>query len=196
MRILEDSLIHVNLRDSSGTPLQHLVVATQDASLLQMLLKKPDLQLDAKDATGRTALAIALTTGNTKTSLALLHAGASVELVDKVQCASAPDFVAALRQVASSNDTSSVVHLLRLGVSCSLANEQGETVWHVAAAKGHLSILMMLVQREIKGENGIDATNHNGESPVFVAAIAGHADVVQCLLRANANPISFPKYCL
>ncbi|KDO22637.1 TKL protein kinase [Saprolegnia parasitica CBS 223.65] len=153
-RILQNNFFHVNLRDSSETPLLHLVVATQDLSLLQaflaassVLLQKPNLQIDAKDATGRTALAVAITCGTAEAAQTLYEAGASLDLVDT----------------------------------------KGETAWHMAAAKGHMSILAMLLQ-ETKDENGIDVTNHNGESPLFVAATSGHADVVQCLLRANASP--------
>ncbi|KDO18413.1 hypothetical protein SPRG_16226 [Saprolegnia parasitica CBS 223.65] len=50
MRILQKNFLYGNLRDSSETPLLHLVVATQDLSLLQTLLRKPDLKIDAKDS--------------------------------------------------------------------------------------------------------------------------------------------------
>ncbi|KDO18414.1 serine/threonine protein kinase [Saprolegnia parasitica CBS 223.65] len=52
-----------------------------------------------------------------------------------------------------------------------------------------MSILTMLLQHpKTKNKNGIDVTNHSGESPLFGAATSGHADVVKCLLRANASP--------
>ncbi|KDO18794.1 TKL protein kinase [Saprolegnia parasitica CBS 223.65] len=187
VRILLNNFLHVNLRDSSETPLLHLVVATQDLSLLRFLLLKPDLQIDAKDSTGRTALTVAITADNAELVRALYLAGAVVDLVDKSLCASTPTLVAALRQAASINDDSTVDELLRLGVSCSLANEKGETAWHMAAAKGHMSIITMLLQQETKDENGIDVTNHAGESPLFVAAAAGHADVVEALVLGNAS---------
>ncbi|KDO26877.1 hypothetical protein SPRG_20420 [Saprolegnia parasitica CBS 223.65] len=192
-RILQNSVLYGNLRDSSKTPLLHLVVATQDLSLLQMLLQKPNLQIDAKDSADHTALAVAITDDNAEVVQALYHAGASIHLVDippcdERLCASTPVLVAALRQAASINDGSTAAQLLRLGVSCSLANEKGETAWHMAAAKGHMSILTMLLQQETKDENGIDVTNHNGESPLFVAATGGHADAVKCLLRSSASP--------
>ncbi|KDO21146.1 TKL protein kinase [Saprolegnia parasitica CBS 223.65] len=146
-RILKDNFIHVNLRDSSETPLLHRVVISQDLSLLEKLLQNPDLDIDATDPTSCTALAVAITTGNVKAALALLQAGASVDFVDK----------------------------------------KGETAWHVAAAKGYTSILTML-QQVTTDEIAIDIANLNGESPLFVAATGGHADVVQCLLHGHANP--------
>ncbi|KDO17811.1 TKL protein kinase [Saprolegnia parasitica CBS 223.65] len=188
MRILQNNFYHVNLRDSSETPLLHVVVATQDLSLLQMLLQRRNLQIDAKDSMGRTALTVAITTGTAELVQALYQAGASVDLVDLSLRASTPVFAIALHQAASINEGSTVAQLLRLGVSSLLANEKGETAWHVAAAKGYMSILMMLLQQETKDENGIDVTNHNEESPLFVATTSGHAGVVKCLLRANASP--------
>ncbi|KDO22630.1 TKL protein kinase [Saprolegnia parasitica CBS 223.65] len=192
MRILQNNFYHVNLRDSSETPLLHLVMATQDLSLLQTLLQKPDLKIDAKDSTGRTALAVAITDDNAEVVQALHQAGASIHLVDIPPSdlslrASTPVLVAALHQAASINDGSTAAQLLRLGISCSLANENGETAWHVAAAKGHMSIITMLLQQETKNENGINTLNHAGESPLFVAAAGGHADAVEALILGNAS---------
>ncbi|KDO18348.1 hypothetical protein SPRG_16264 [Saprolegnia parasitica CBS 223.65] len=73
MCILQDNLIHVNLRDSSQTPLLHLVVATQDLTLLQTLLQKPDLQIDAKDSKGETAWHVAAAHGHTSILTKLLQ---------------------------------------------------------------------------------------------------------------------------
>ncbi|EQC30456.1 hypothetical protein SDRG_11776 [Saprolegnia diclina VS20] len=164
MRLLQNDYIRANLRDNSETPLLHLVVSTQDLSLLQKMLSKPDLEIDAKDATGRTALAVAITADNAEAAQALYQAGASILLVDITPCASrlcssTPVLIAALRQAASANDDKTVAQLLRLGVSCSLGDEKGATAWHAAAAAGHLSVLTMLLQGT-KEESGINATNH------------------------------------
>ncbi|EQC30458.1 hypothetical protein SDRG_11778 [Saprolegnia diclina VS20] len=186
-RVLTSNLVYANVRNCFETLLLHLVVATQHLPLLQALLQKPGLQLDAKDAAGRSALAIVIRTDNVQAALALHQAGASVDLVDKDHCASSAIFATALHQAAASNDGTSLSQLLALGVNCSSTNENGETAMFMAAAAGHLPIVTMLLQMT-EEESGIDATNHNGESPLFAAAIGGHADVVQCLLRANANP--------
>ncbi|KDO22633.1 TKL protein kinase [Saprolegnia parasitica CBS 223.65] len=183
-RILQNIYIHASLRDSSETPLLLLVVATQDLSLLQALLPKPDLEIDAKDTAGRTALTVAITTGNVKAAIALLQAGASVDFVDKNLRASTPALGAALRQAASTNDDSTVAQLLRLGVSCSLANEGGATALHMAAAHGHASILTTLLQ-EVRDNDGINTPNHS--HPFLSLLPGGHADAVEALILGNAS---------
>ncbi|EQC30455.1 hypothetical protein SDRG_11775 [Saprolegnia diclina VS20] len=182
-RILQNSFIHANLRDSSETPLLHLVVSTQDLSLLQKMLSKPDLEIDVKDATGRTALAVAIIADNAESAQALYQACASVDFVDESILASA------LLHAASGNNDRMVAQLLRFGVNPTSPNEHGETALHMAAARGHMPILTTLFQAATV-HDGIDATNHSGESPLFAAAGAGHADIVKALTAANASPKS------
>ncbi|EQC25645.1 hypothetical protein SDRG_16500 [Saprolegnia diclina VS20] len=48
------------------------------------MLQKPNLDVDTTDTRGRTALTVAMTSGNVDAALALLQAGASVDRADKV----------------------------------------------------------------------------------------------------------------
>jgi ankyrin repeat protein len=76
------------------------------------------------------------------------------------------------------------------------ADADGCTVLHLSAANGHLSAVRKLLayrsaevprKRTNEAPQSLDIRNKDGETPLFIAAAHGFADVVQCLLDANAS---------
>lgn len=74
-----------------------------------------------------------------------------------------------------------------------LLNEHGQTVWHLAAANGHLNVIEVLISLipTTKEQRILDpnATDYNQQTPLHLAAANNHLDVVQTLLlEAKADP--------
>ena len=63
-------------------------------------------------------------------------------------------------------------------------NIDGDTVLHVAAKAGHTKIIAFLLQSDAS----IDAKNHQGQTPIWLAVHNQHIDAACCLLQHNANP--------
>ena len=61
------------------------------------------------------------------------------------------------------------------GAGIDLANTDGVTPLSIEAAKGHASVVELLLS---KGA-GIDIANTDGVTPLFIAAVEGHASVVE-----------------
>lgn len=63
-----------------------------------------------------------------------------------------------------------------------------ETPLHCAAAKGNLQIAVRLVDKGAK----INARNHNGYTPLWLAASQGHYSVAHLLLQQPAVDVDCP----
>ncbi|KDO20976.1 TKL protein kinase [Saprolegnia parasitica CBS 223.65] len=188
--LLHQDIIDANLCDHDKMPLLHLIVATQNMWLLRTMLAKPQLDVNARDKGGRTALTFAIALFNVEVALALYQAGTRIDMASTKLLASTPLFGNALLRAASVDDASVVIQLLGLGVLPAFANETGETALHLAAAKGHTTTVTRLLEHLQAGDD-LNATNHwrqrAGASPLFVAIAGGHAHVVGQLVAANAR---------
>ncbi|EQC26667.1 TKL protein kinase [Saprolegnia diclina VS20] len=181
--LLRQGMVHVDHRDPDGTPLLHTVVMAQNPPLLETMLEKPKLEIDAIDAKGRTALAVA--TGNTKMTLALRQAGASFDRLSKsTQDAQTRHLEADLRHHASINDDDMVTTLLRHGVSPASTNEKGETALHLAAAHGHTLVVLTLFHNDKSLSRRCD---QDGNTALHVAAAHGHKTTVAMMLKYIAD---------
>ena len=63
-----------------------------------------------------------------------------------------------------------------------------ETPLHCAAAKGNLCIAAMLIEKGAK----VNARNHNGCTPLWLAASQGHYSVVHLLLQQPGVDVDCP----
>jgi len=59
--------------------------------------------------------------------------------------------------------------------------ESGNTALHLAAAQGHVRLLVALVEQGAR----LDVTNKHGDIPLHLAAIYGHGDCLSELLEAE-----------
>ncbi|EQC30513.1 TKL protein kinase [Saprolegnia diclina VS20] len=186
--LLQRGVHDINLCDTDGTPLLHLVVETQNISLLERLLQVPGLDFNAVDATGRTAVAAAITTHNTEAvTLLLMQTIARVDLLSDCPLRTLAQtyvFGAALRHAAARGHSDTVSYVLRLGVSPTTATEDGETPLHIAAAHGQDGIVAQLLD-----ENVLLAMRRDqkGNVPLHVAAAHGHTTIVTRLLDVAAD---------
>lgn len=68
-------------------------------------------------------------------------------------------------------------------------NSSNETLLHVAASQGHLSIMEYLISKGAK----LDVMDQKGRIPLHRAAEKGHGDAVKVLLRRGAHMYSLDK---
>ena len=69
-------------------------------------------------------------------------------------------------------------------VDVNYSDETGQTALHLAADKGNLDIVQLL----IRANGNVNATDHDGISVLQAAVIAGHVATCQLLLTNHANP--------
>lgn len=72
--------------------------------------------------------------------------------------------------------------LLDFGAPHDLANDQGDTALHLAAAAGHLPQVKALLQSLCE----VDAQNSKGNTPLWLAAEGGHIHILHLLLQFGA----------
>lgn len=158
-----------DLRAANGSgekPLHWAVWRRRSTGIIAMLLDR-GAEIDARRADGRTAYALAMTSGQTATAELLAARGAATDLppVDRfvAACAMArdEDLDALLRQsptvtigpeehrilpdLAMSHTTSAVRALLKAGVPIDARGENGATALHWACWKGYADIVKVLL---------------------------------------------------
>ncbi|EQC26386.1 hypothetical protein SDRG_15797, partial [Saprolegnia diclina VS20] len=147
--LIKSTTVDVNLRDGNYVPLLQLVVDTGDMALLQTLLSKPNLDVNATDKEERTALTRAIAKSNVAAVFALLKVNPLIRLVDNEGLVIETDVLGSLLlHAASTNDASNVDNLLRAGVRPSTINKDGATALHVAAANGYDTIAALLLAKD------------------------------------------------
>lgn len=112
---------------------------------------------------------------------ALSH-GADIDIVDK-RSGQTPLMAAALR-----GKEKIVKYLLDKGADTSIVEKDGYTLPHAAAYQGHVEILKLLKER---GLDIISEEHNDGFLPFHRACwgkTAGHADVVEYLLKEGVDP--------
>ncbi len=94
-----------------------------------------------------------------------------------------------LNVAVSNGNAEEVRNLLAEGVTIGARYGSGYTLLHLAARKGYIEIVVMLLE-EAKKRN-VDIINRsadNGNTPLHDAAHGGHLAVVELLVESGANP--------
>ena len=160
-----------------------LHVATENASheVLCLLLERiktaqPEGTLEAKDIKGRSALCIAVESGNSYAVDQLLHAGAAVDSLTEE--GDTPI------SIAVQNKQDNPDHWLSKMTSRNMASRtDGRSLLHLAAQSGSLDWATSLIQHHRPLLNSIDM---HGWTPLHYAADHGHGTVVQLLLKSGS----------
>ena len=78
--------------------------------------------------------------------------------------------------------------LVEAGVDLNYQDDQGETSLHIAARFGHTECAKILLkERDGQKANVEVAENSFGWTPLFIACVDGHIDIVRMLIAANAQ---------
>lgn len=160
---------------------------------------------DAKTSFHQTPLSIAAEHGHDATIECLLDHGASMETCDL-------GGNNAVHIAAREGRSSSMLLLHHRGAATVSENIHGDTLLHLAASSGHVHILSLLLNQDSSQQTpsevaradhanlgddhvevGIDlrlyisSKNKDGQTPLHVAAVKGHSEVVSLLLQAGAS---------
>ncbi|MES1256548.1 MAG: ankyrin repeat domain-containing protein [Acidobacteriota bacterium] len=155
-------------------------VRRRDEKAFTALLKQVDVNASQPD--GATALAWAANLGEDAMATALIAAGANVNAEDEY--GETPITLA-----AANGDTALVERLLAAGASARSARWNGETAVMIAAGAGSAASVKALVAR---GADVNAADPRRRQTPLMWAAAEGHAEAAAALIAAGApvSPIS------
>ncbi|XP_054758571.1 ankyrin repeat and SOCS box protein 3-like [Lytechinus pictus] len=101
-----------------------------------------------------------------------------------------PDTFSSVTLAIRAGNKSGLLTLIRQGKPLDVPDNRGWRPIHEAAAAGNVQCLQMLVnhfdEEDVKDE--LNQRTFEGETPLFLAAKAGHHDVVSVLLQNEADP--------
>ncbi|GJP63541.1 hypothetical protein CLOP_g20606 [Closterium sp. NIES-67] len=107
-----------------------------------------------------------------------------------VMAEAAEDVADLLIQGARYGDMEDVAAALDGGADAGVADDEGRTALHMAAANGHTEIAKLLLQRGAP----VNAPNRQGNTPLHWAAVNGRDSMVHLLIAAGANPSSLNSH--
>ncbi|KAK1061309.1 B-cell lymphoma 3 protein [Friedmanniomyces endolithicus] len=191
-------------REGSEPPLIRAI--DQRSPDIVALLLTANLDLEAKDEYHRTALMVAAATSQAEILRALLSKGASPHTQnDDGQSGDGPrgmvtllakdrkslnianqEGVTPLMRAITKGLMSNARTLLKAKAAADLADNKGMTALHCAAQVGSVEAVQLLFERG-QAANFIDAEDHQGNTPLSLAAAGGHEAVVLCLLKHGAD---------
>lgn len=143
-----------------------------------------------QDADGYSPLHLSVIGGHPKTTRTLLEVedwtGATDRKAAVRKHMSKSGAVLALAVKANFADI--VKLLVEAGVDLNYRDDQGETALHVAARFGHTECARTLLEQHDGQKADMEiAENSFGWTPLFIACVDGHVDIVRILVAAKAN---------
>lgn len=145
--------------------------------LAKGLISDGQIDVNERDGSGNTAVFYATLRDYPDVVEMLVERGADVNIANKAGSN-------ALYVCAMSAGAATARSLVRGGANIDAVNAISTgTALHMAACSGNLGVIEVLL---LEGAT-LDLLTSNGESPIFLAASKGRADVVRILLCAKAN---------
>lgn len=97
----------------------------------------------------------------------------------------------ALFAAVEKGDAEKVENLIKKGAPLNIKNDRGQTLLSIAAWKGHLKVVHVLLNT-LEGHTTVNQASQDGSTPLFMAALGGHLVVLERLLataegRATVN---------
>jgi ankyrin repeat protein len=135
--------------------------------------------VDARDALGSTPLLDAAWAGNTAIAGFLIQHGADVN-ARHTEAGSSP-----LQYAVLTSHIELVRLLLKAGARVAGDYRDGQSLLHVAAARGSVPIIDALLE---DGKADVQALDANGNTPVDSAVLHGQLAALETLLRHHADP--------
>ncbi|XP_012865826.1 PREDICTED: ankyrin repeat and SOCS box protein 14 [Dipodomys ordii] len=162
----------VNLRCANERTALHEAAKLGRQDMVKLMLLS-GAQPDPQSSYGFTPLALAAQGGHTEIMELLLQKGANAHV-------QASDASSILLEAARGGNPDSVTLLLEYGADANIPKNSGHLPIHVAADRGHLLALKMLVP-----VTDIAAIKQSGISPVHCAAAGAHSQCLELLIQAG-----------
>uniref|UniRef100_A0A8C2MWW9 Ankyrin repeat and SOCS box-containing 14 n=1 Tax=Cricetulus griseus TaxID=10029 RepID=A0A8C2MWW9_CRIGR len=162
----------VNLRCANERTALHEAAKLGRRDMVKLMLTS-GAHPDARSSYGFTPLALAAQSGHTEIMELLLQKGADVH-------SQASDCSSILLEAVRGGNPDSVTLLLEYGADANIPKSSGHLPIHVAADKGHLLALKMLVP-----VTDIAAIKRSGISPIHCAAAGAHPQCLELLIQAG-----------
>jgi ankyrin repeat protein len=128
----------VNAADYDGRTALHVAAASRGADVAAFLLEQPGVNVNALDSLRNTPLQDAIKSGNARVAAMLRERGASV--VSKA-------LGAAMCAAAWRGNLVELAKLVESGADVNVADYDGRTALHLAAAEGHVEMVKWLLLR-------------------------------------------------
>lgn len=162
----------VNLRCANERTVLHEAAKLGRQDMVKLMLAS-GAQPDPQSSCGLTPLALAAQCGHTEVMELLLQKGAN-------PLGQASDSSSILLEAASGGNPDSVTLLLGHGADANVPKNSGHLPIHVAADRGHLLALKVLVP-----VTDFTAIKQSGISPVHCAAAGAHPQCLELLIQAG-----------
>ena len=151
-------------------------VKESDTESVRALLQQPEIDIDAPEADGMTALHWAAHLDDADTAALLVRAGANVNATSQ--------FGVTPLRLASTNGSGAMLELLlRTGADPNAAIGEGETALMTAARTGSVDAVKLLLAHGAD----VNATLLRGQTALMWAAAEDHPAVIRALIEAGAD---------
>jgi cytohesin len=161
---------------AGDTPLLTAARDDDEAAVRALIARRADVNEPAAD--GSTALLWAAYHANLAMATALIDAGARADVPNGFG-------VTPLLQASRTGDVGMIEALLKAGADAGRTDPESETPLMAAARSGRLEAVRLLLEA---GAGANDLDPHQEQTALMWASAEGHADVVEALLRAGADP--------
>lgn len=159
----------------------HVAAEHDDVSAIERLVSE-GVEIEARDATGSTALLVATRANKVDAARALIEAGADVNAKDRINDS-------AYLYAGARGHLEILKAALAHGADLQSTNRYGGTALIPAAERGHVETVQTLIEAGV----AVDHVNNLGWTALLEAIILGngrerHQQIVAMLLKAGANP--------
>ncbi|KAK7529986.1 ankyrin repeat-containing domain protein [Phyllosticta citribraziliensis] len=161
--------------------------AHDQESVLQDLLKRPGIDIDAADDSGQSALHRATSQGSVRAMRILLGSGASVHKVDQMR-------QTPLHKCSSNRNTQGLTLILEAGANPGAIDESGCNVWHLAAKENNPEILEALTLLDSDWKEALRATCFRGFTPLVHAANSDSLESLSFLIERTEGWKADPTF--
>ncbi|XP_067661682.1 ankyrin repeat domain-containing protein 50-like [Haliotis asinina] len=202
---------NLSIIDRFGINILHSACLGGDVEVVKYVLSENMLNINSREQCGRTAVMLAAENGHKDLVVVLADNGADVSLVDRtgdniLHCACRGGGVEVVKYILSKkmvyidskghydktpvmlagrNGHTEVVKLLvNYGANLSLRDTYGHNILHSACSEGHVDVVKYILSKDIVD---INSEGYKRRTPMMLAAMVGHKEVVDLLVKNGAD---------
>ena len=172
---------NVNSHDFEGLTTLHCSASRGHAKSLNTILMEKDIEIDATDTNGCSALFYAVTLGHVECTEALIQSGALINRQDMK--GRTPAHCAAAKGILKSLKT-----LKNFGADLWIKNKRGDYPLHESVHSGEKEVISWLLNQK---PESVNSTNNEGRTLLHLAALYDKIEICKVLMDQGAfvNPI-------